>query len=167
MSGRGLTIALVASAALNVFIIGAVAGLWVTHGFPDGGPPPLHAAADRLNPTDRAALQQVMHDQMEANGPVLLDARKARREARQLMLAQPFDPAATAAALARARADDQQIRAQFETAVVNFAATLSPQERAVLSTGLMRGNGPRGLFHHGMGGDHHHPPPSDAPPPPP
>ena len=143
MNGRGLTIALLASAAVNVFLIGAAAGLILTNAFAPGGPQapapnPLRAAADRLDPNDRDALLQLMQDQVQANGPVLLDARKARREARRLMQAQPFDAAATAAALARARADDLQVRGQLEQAVVDFAARLSPQERARLSAGIMR-----------------------------
>ena len=148
MSGRGLTIALLASAAVNVFLIGAAVGLLATNALSPGGPGapppnPLRVAADQLNPTDRDALLLLMQDQVQANGPVLLDARKARREARRLMQAQPFDRAATAAALARARADDRQVRGQLEEAVVDFAAKLSPQERAVLSAGVMRAPAPR------------------------
>jgi uncharacterized membrane protein len=149
MSARGLTIALLASAALNVFVIGAGAGLLASHAFSPaggaGGPPqnPLRAAAERLDPADREALLQLMQDQVQANGPLLVDARKARREARALMLAQPFDRAATAAALGRARADEIQVRGRLEDAVVDFAARLSPQARATLSSGIMRATAPR------------------------
>ncbi|MDR3513219.1 MAG: periplasmic heavy metal sensor [Caulobacteraceae bacterium] len=155
MSPRGLTIALLASAAVNVFLIGAAAGLMASNAFAPGGAAgqpanPLRAVAERLDPPNREALLQVMQDQVEASGPVLLDARKARREARRLMMAQPFDQAATLAALARARSDDVQVRTQLEGAVVAFAAQLSPQQRSILSSGLMRPSAPRGPLRRGF-----------------
>jgi uncharacterized membrane protein len=106
--------------------------------------------AARLDPADRDALNQLLADQLQANGPVLLDARQARREARRLMLTQPFDATATSTALARARADDLQVRGRLEDAVVAFAARLTPQQRALLSSGIMRGGAPHGMMRRGL-----------------
>ena len=83
MTSRGLTIALVVSAALNVFVVGAAAGLLLSRVV---GPAPaaagqrgrLVAAADKLDPADRAAFLEMMRDQAQGEGPVLLDARQAR-----------------------------------------------------------------------------------------
>lgn len=141
MSPRALTIALLASAALNVFLVGAGAGVVAGRALaPAAAPPanPLRAAAQRLAPANREALLQLMQDQVQANGPVLLDARQARREAKRLMQVQPFDAAAAQAALARARADDLQVRGRLESAVIQFSAALPPDQRAILSAGLMR-----------------------------
>jgi uncharacterized membrane protein len=148
MTPRGLTIALLASAAVNVFLVGAAVGLVAVRGFAPEGPAaapanPLRAAAERLDPDNRDAMLALLQDETQANGPVLLDARRARREASRLMMVQPFDKAATLAALNRARADDIQVRTQIEEAVVDFAAKLSPQQRAALSTGLIRPPAPK------------------------
>lgn len=153
MSPRGLTIALLASAALNVFLVGAGAGLMLAHaGWQGGGPPAnsLRGAAQRLDPNNRDAMLAMLQDLNQANGPVLLDARRERREVRRLMTTEPFDKAATLAALARARADDVQVRTQVEAAMVDFAAKLSPDQRAKLSAWVQRPQarqpGGRGLF---------------------
>lgn len=164
MNSRALIVALLISAALNVFVVGAAVGLVLSGGLPAPPTPnPLRAAADRLEPPDRQALLDLLQDQAQANGPVLLDARTARREAKRLLLAQPFDAAATAAALSRARADDILVRGRIEDAVVAFAAKLGPAERARLSAGVMRPQQQRAglLARLGLGG----PPPVDQPPP--
>jgi len=155
MSQRSLVITLLVSAALNVFLVGSGVGLWASGGLGHhGGPDALRAQADRLEPANRAAFAALIHDQVQANGPLLLDARTSRRAARKLMLAQPFDAAAVSAALARARADDLQVRAHMEDAVVGFAAKLSPSERVKLSDGIARAGQRRdmlrrfGLGHH-------------------
>lgn len=142
MSPRSLTIALLVSAALNVFLVGAGAGLMLTHGgWQGGGGPPansLRGAAQRLDPDNRDAMLEMLQDLNQANGPVLLDARLQRREVRRLLSTQPFDKNATLAALARARADDLQVRTQVEAAMVDFAAKLSPDQRARLSAWVQR-----------------------------
>jgi uncharacterized membrane protein len=142
MSPRSLTIALLVSAALNIFLVGAAIGLFL-FGPPRHPPFPLRDAAMGLDPANRAAFSQTVRDQFDASRPLLTDARGARREARRLMLTQPFDAEATRAALARARSDDQQVRQRIEDAVVDFAAKLSPEERVKLSDGIARGMGRR------------------------
>jgi uncharacterized membrane protein len=153
MSPRSLTIALLASAALNVFLIGAGAGMMLAHAGWQGAAPPVNAlrsAAQRLDPNNRDAMLEMLQDLNQANGPVLLDARRERREVRRLMTTEPFDKAATLAALTRARADDVQVRTQVEAAMVDFAAKLSPDQRAKLSAWVQRPQarppGGRGLF---------------------
>jgi uncharacterized membrane protein len=152
MSQRALILALLASAALNVFAIGAAVGVFASGalGPGHGGPPPnpLRAAAARLPAADREGLTQLMEDQLQTSGPLLLDARQARHQARGLMQANPFDPVATKAALARARADETKVRGDLEAAVVDFAARLSPQERAVLAEGMT--HPPHGGPHRGL-----------------
>lgn len=143
MTPRGLTIALLISAALNVFLIGAGAGLALTHAFWPGGMAapsanPLRVAAQRLDPDNRQAMLELLQDLNQANGPVLLDARRERREVRRLLTTQPFDKVAALAALTRARADDVQVRTQVEAAMVDFAARLSPEQRAQLVPWVQR-----------------------------
>jgi uncharacterized membrane protein len=142
MDGRGFKIALAVSLVVNVFVIGAVAGfLLAPMVTPPGGPPlksPTILAGEQLNPEDRAEFHQMLSDVSQATGPTVLDARLARRELYQLLKVEPFDHNGATAAMARARADDQQVRARMDEAVLDFAAKLSPQERAALAEGFRR-----------------------------
>jgi uncharacterized membrane protein len=55
-----------------------------------------------------------------------------------LVAAPQLDRAALVAVLARTREADMALRARFENNVVDFAATLSPDEREKLASGLAR-----------------------------
>jgi len=140
MTSRGLTIAFALSAALNVFVVGAAAGVLLSRVI---GPPPaadkrgrLQVAADKLDPSNRAAFLEMLRDQAQAQGPVLLDAREARRQAVAVLRAPRFDRAAAGADLDRARGDDMAVRGKIESAVLDFAGGLSPQGRAALAAGI-------------------------------
>jgi len=144
MSPRAPWIALALSLVVNVFVIGAAAGLIFGRAFgphpgPGLRPNPLMTAAERLDPTDRDVFKALMQDEAQRQGPTLLDARMARRQAVALMRAPSFDRAAAGAALDRARADDMQVRAKLENTMLDFAAKLDAPNRAVLSEGLGRG----------------------------
>ena len=145
MSPRALWIALALSLVVNVFVIGAAAGLFFgrefgPHGGPGPRPNPLMTAAEQLDPTDRDVFKALMQDEAQRQGPTLLDARMARRQAVGLIRAPTFDRAAAGAALDRARADDMQARQKLENTMLDFAAKLDAPNRAVLSEGL--GHGP-------------------------
>jgi uncharacterized membrane protein len=145
MSPRALWIALALSLVVNVFVIGAAAGLFFgrefgPHGGPGPRPNPLMIAAEQLDPTDRDVFKALMQDEAQRQGPTLLDARMARRQAVSLMRSPSFDRAAAGAALDRARADDMQARQKLENTMLDFAAKLDAPNRAVLSEGL--GHGP-------------------------
>ncbi|HEY5009265.1 MAG TPA: periplasmic heavy metal sensor [Caulobacteraceae bacterium] len=144
MSPRALWIALALSLVVNVFVLGAGAGLFfgrtfAPHPGPGSRPNPLMAAAERLDPTDRDVFKALMQDEAQRQGPTLLDARMQRRQAVVLMRAPSFDRAAAGAALDRARADDVQVREKLETTMLDFAAKLDAPNRAILSEGLARG----------------------------
>jgi uncharacterized membrane protein len=144
VSPRALWIALALSLVVNVFVIGAAAGLifgreFGPHPGPGQRPNPLMTAAEGLDPTDRDVFKALMQDEAQRQGPTLLDARMARRQAVALMRAPTFDRVAAGAALDRARADDTQAREKLENTMLDFAAKLDAPNRAVLSEGLGRG----------------------------
>ena len=152
MSPRALWIALALSLVVNVFVIGAAAGLFFgrefgPHGGPGPKPNPLMAAAEQLDPTDRDVFKALMQDEAQRQGPTLLDARMSRRQAVALMRTPTFDRAAAGAALDRARADDTQVRTRLENTMLDFAAKLDAPNRAVLSEGLARGPVMRWMEH--------------------
>jgi uncharacterized membrane protein len=155
MSRRGLVIALVVSLAVNLFVLGGVAGA-VLMGFgrhgPPGGPPgpsKLSGMGEALSPDHRETWQAAVRGAAQAAGPQLHQARALRRQAWQAMAAEPADPQAAQAALNQSRTLEMQARGVMDRAVVEFAATLPVAERAKLAEALSRrGQRPQG---HGGG----------------
>lgn len=191
---RPLLIGLIASAALNVFLIGGVAGVAYVRlsspppAAPQPAPqpiyippsvaqvpqpsdpvapsrperpapvtaptpppqdaerqarPPLWTAGDRLSPESRRALRQALHAANLKNKPITRQARAERQAALDALASPGFDPAEVSRRLTTARTLDVQARGNVEAALAAYAATLSPQERAVLAQGLSRIYAPR------------------------
>ena len=153
-SQRTLTVALVASVALNLFVIGAVVGgVVVGHRVreaaqgPERPRQPLWRAADALPPERQRAYRQLLRAEAGGVGGQMREARQARRDAWADLGAQPLDGPAISRRLAEARALEMTARGGVEDRIVAFAATLPPAERAELAKGLTRsgpgGRGPR------------------------
>lgn len=105
--------------------------------------PPLWTAGDQLSPQSRKALRLALRAANRKNQPIARQAR-AERQAALAALSNPnFDPAEVGKRLTAARTLDIQARANVEAALAAYAATLSPQERAVLAQGLTRIYAPR------------------------
>jgi uncharacterized membrane protein len=142
MSRRGLLIALIISLAVNIFVLGGLAGLALI-GFPRRGPPPpgpprLVALGETLTPAQRDAWKATIRQTAETGAPKLLHARQARHEAWQALTAEPVNPQAALAALDQARTLEFQARSEMDRAVVGFAATLPLDERRKLGEALVR-----------------------------
>ena len=143
---------LIASLVLNVFLVGTVAGgayRWVsTRSAPTvnetSQPQGLRAAAADLSDDRQRQLREALQRTRQENRPLILEARSGRIDVLHALQAQPFDPAALDAALARTRTADVALRAQLEHSVVQFASDLSFDERAKLIDGMER----RGLLRH-------------------
>lgn len=200
---RPLLIGLIASAALNVFLIGGVAGaIYVRMSSPPPAPqpapqpqtvyvpqatpqpddpvetssrparsatttpppvapvqaveterqarPPLWTAGDRLSPQSRRALRQALHAANQKNRPITRQARAERQAALDALASPGFDPVEVSRRLTTARTLDIQARGNVEAALAAYAATLSPQERAVLADGLKRIYTPRKALKQGQ-----------------
>ena len=135
---RPALIALIASVALNLFLIAAVGAVMVL-GAGLGRrlqQPVLRHAAESLNPADRAGLLAMLRTQGLAARPANQRARALRLEGWRALGDPGFDPAATKAKLAEARNLNLATRGAVEDAVVDFAAGLTPPERAALGEGL-------------------------------
>ncbi len=143
MTARWTRIALAASLAVNVFLIGAGATVIArnAHG-PLARPASrsaLRAAAMGLAPKDRDALMAVLRAQGRGAKGAAREARALRADAWGSLGAASFDPAAAKAKLARARALNHAARGAVVNGVIDFAATLPASERAALSQALRRG----------------------------
>jgi uncharacterized membrane protein len=139
MNGRITKIALAASIALNVFILGAAAGAFFWRSWPT--PPQrveqgLAAVAQALEPAQRQAFRQALATARRDAEPDSQAARAAREELARLLGEPNLDRATIDATLDATRAADIRVRARTEAAVVDFAENLDPQDRAKLVQGL-------------------------------
>lgn len=142
MSPRALTIALLASLAINLFAVGAAVGVFVAgrnappmRGQPLG-PAALWRAGDALPPDQRQAYRDLLRAQSLEVRQEVRQSRRARREAFEALGEDRVDPAAIRSRLDEARRLEMQARGQVEGALVDFAARLPPPERADLALGL-------------------------------
>jgi len=142
MSRRGLWIALIVSLAVNLFVLGALAGVALRgfrhHGPPPPGPQRLTAAGAVLSEQQREAWRAAIRQGAETSGPKLEQARALRREAWRNLSSGSVDAEATLATLDRSRALEMQARSEMDRAVVGFAATLPASERRKLAEVLSR-----------------------------
>jgi uncharacterized membrane protein len=151
MSGRWVKLLLAVSLALNLFIFGAAAAVFVlrqqvlAHAVARD---PLVSAADALPAAQRDAFRAMIGARLQALRPGLRDAGLMRREAMIQLASEPFDRAVISADLARGRMDDQAARAQVEEAILDFAAKLPPDQRAVFAKGLIRAGRARWIASH-------------------
>jgi len=141
MSRRGLWIALIVSLAVNLFVLGGLAGVALRGLRPHGPPPPgprLAAAGTVLSEQQREAWRTAIRQGAETSRPKLEQARALRRGAWRNLATGPVDANATLAALDRSRALELQARSEMDRTVVGFAATLPESERRKLAEVLSR-----------------------------
>lgn len=143
MSPRTMRGLLILSLAVNIFVVGAIAGgsyMWVHGNQAFGVGANWRRQAGVALPTqEREAYRQMIRQTMRDAQPIFARADEARREAARLFVQPQFDAAAVNAALAQARAADIQLRTQLEEQIVGFAAKLSFEDRRILAEGLSPG----------------------------
>ncbi|MGF6965242.1 putative membrane protein [Paraburkholderia sp. WC7.3g] len=144
MNGRSWKFALLGSAVLNVFLLGAIAG-GAYQWFAAHGPNQpaaaqdqhaLRLAAEPLSAQQRQAFIDGLKNARRDGRQYAREGREGRREVLRLLAAPQFDRAALDAALARTRAADSSLRAMVEASVADFAATLTPEERVEFADSL-------------------------------
>ena len=144
--------ALFASLALNVFIGGAFVGVHLAKAKPPDPPPaaeglrarnPLQAAVRALPPESQAAWREGAAGFARDVAPRAREARQLARGAMAGLGSEPFDAAATLAALKRARAVEYQTRLAMDERIVTFAATLPADQRKTFGEALARPVGRR------------------------
>ncbi|CAG9259975.1 conserved hypothetical protein [Burkholderia diffusa] len=147
MSERAWKFVLVGSVVLNVFMLGAIGGgayQWFsTHpdlhgtGMP-GQRTALRFAADGLSDARQRAFAAALKAARKDARDFAREGRDGRITVLDLLAAPQLDRPAIDAALERTRAADSALRGQVERSVVDFAATLTPDERAKFVDGLRR-----------------------------
>jgi uncharacterized membrane protein len=149
MNGPSLKWALVASLVLNVFLLGAIAGgtyqWFASHPHETGGAVQTQAqtqqhalrfAANGLSDERRQQFAQALQEARRDGRSYIRSGHDGRHDVLRLLAEPQLNRPALDAALARTRNADAALRARVEQSVADFAATLSPQERAQFADSL-------------------------------
>ncbi|NTG51374.1 periplasmic heavy metal sensor [Agrobacterium rhizogenes] len=144
MTERGFRIFALSLLVLNTFLIGALAGgglTWISSTQTRVETLPL--AGEQLPSGQKKAFRQALNDARKAERPSVLESQQAKIDAASLLGQPTLDAEALSAALARARNADIALRAKLEQRAVDFAATLSYDERRTLAESLIRRSVPK------------------------
>jgi len=143
-----LIVGLVASVAINLFLIGAAAGVIALGVRMAREGPPLRPAAlfwatERLPQPDRRQMREMLRDaRHEVQGDA--DRSIALRSEAWSALDQPQpNAAAIEQKLAESRQIDIGIRARVEQRIVDYATRLPAADRAIFAAGMRRALVPR------------------------
>ena len=135
---------MVGSVLLNVFLLGAIAGgawRWFAERANAAHPAQhvaLRFAADELSPDRQQQFLDALKSARREGREYARAGRENRREVLDLFAAPQLDRAALDAALERTREVDTAMRAQVESGIADYAASLTPDERAKFAEGLER-----------------------------
>ncbi|PAQ07308.1 periplasmic heavy metal sensor [Mesorhizobium temperatum] len=142
MNERSIRILFAVSLAVNIFVLGAAAGagyMWHTQERQRDGAGDqrgLRFAAAGLSPEQRKAFRQALAEARRQSAADIEAARAGREQIARLIEAEPIDAAAVSETLASVRQADMALRGRLEQAIVSFATTLTPADRARLVDGL-------------------------------
>lgn len=151
-SGKGLRIALAISLALNLAVVGMVAGAMLRHGpgFQAGGVRDLGFGpyTEALTQDDRSALRKALFDR----APEIRTTRRLMREDTQALLAllraDSFDAVAFRVRMEGQHARMERLLRLGQDVLQDFIAAMSPDDRRAfadrLEAGLRRGGKDRG-----------------------
>lgn len=133
--GRWLKIALVASLAVNLLLIGAAAAAFVRHRIMaaaalGGYSANLLGYAQSMPPQRRGDLWRATRDERRSMQPLRAEVRAARSEWREALAANPFDKERFARAQSRLLEAENRARAEAQRLFLAIAAQLTPEERA-------------------------------------
>jgi uncharacterized membrane protein len=134
---------MIGSLVLNVFLLGSVAGgayqLFAHREQKTAAqqqPRALRFAAENLGNDREQEFVDALKDARRDGRDYAREGREGRREVLRALAAPQFDRAALDAALAKTRNADIALRTRVEQGVADFAATLTPDERAKFADSL-------------------------------
>jgi uncharacterized membrane protein len=146
-----LKYALIASLALNLLVLGTVAG--TMYGFSKYGPPrPGHMRGEdfglmglsREFPEERRKeFRKLLRDDRAKLKPMMEDIRVSRRAAADLLAAEPFDRSALENAIAAVAEKERAFRHAAVMAFLGHAEQLTPDERRMLADWWRKKTEPR------------------------
>lgn len=137
---RWLTLLLLASLGVNLFIGGLAIGRWVDHGWGGRGGPDRHAGTPPEGPGPRwlrrmvgedgiDMVRTVWRDHEAAIDPLRREADAARSAVTDTLSADPFVRADYEAALSRMRAAGDRMETAVHAAITDVVTNMSPEQR--------------------------------------
>ena len=141
MKPRWTTIVMIVSLALNLFLVGAAAGVIalgskMAQTRPARPAPVLRRALLALPPPQRPPFIVAVRAATRGQRTDVIAARQTRREAWAALAAPTADPAAVKTRLAAARALDSRTRGGVEAAIVDYAARLPARDRIAFAQAM-------------------------------
>ncbi|MGD9803125.1 MAG: periplasmic heavy metal sensor [Hyphomicrobiaceae bacterium] len=146
MGDRSRNSLLAISLALNVFILGAVAGgAYMWHALDPAkvaeNQRALRFAAQALPPAQRMGFRQALAAARRAAASDIETARQGRDALARLLSQDALDQAAIDAELTKIRSADMALRTRLEQAIIDFAESLTPAQRREFVDGLRQRGG--------------------------
>lgn len=147
-AARWLWVALIASLAVNLLVVGAVGGgMWAMRHRVGSGVllGPLGGFIEHMPSDRRAALKDALAAQRSGMASYLKTVRAARRQAADVLVAEPFDRAKLEATLKGLYEAELAARVGTIPATVGIVEQLTPEERNALQRRLsvaVRDEGP-------------------------
>lgn len=135
----------IASVILNIFLVGCLAGgayrlFWSDHATMARNHAKnqvgLRFAAENLSDEQQERFRDNIRQTRRQARPIILAGIEARHHVRELLKAPTFDRAAVSAEIAKVRESDVAVRVKVEESLINFAETLTTDERIKLAEGL-------------------------------
>jgi uncharacterized membrane protein len=145
-AGRGLKIALAISVALNLAVVGLVAGAWLKDGRPGGGMPrdlSFGPFSEALSADDRRALRKALIDRAPGFREARAEAQAEFAALLDALRASPFDPAAVQTALAAIEARNAGRLELGRSLIEARIAQMSEADRLAFADRLEKGLGRR------------------------
>jgi len=139
MSERSVSyLVLLCSVAINLLLIGAIAGEWVSGA--RRPPPPMQWAANDLDEATRARVRQILEEQRPAAQTLRHDLRAIDQRLMAVIRASTLDPEALNATLSDLRRTNGEYQALLHASLESVLPTLTPPQRADVVKRLLRGH---------------------------
>lgn len=136
---RWVKIALVASLALNLLILGTIGGRILAYRHAGGPPPAVRGGPHLLTftrtlPAERRfEIWKVTRKELRALRPLRKDVRRARAQARAVLAAEPFDKQKFTDVQMHVFDAEMAFRREAQTLFITIAGALTPAERSAFS----------------------------------
>jgi uncharacterized membrane protein len=142
---------LLCSVAINLLLIGAIAGEWVSG--TRRPPPPMQWATNDLDTATRARVRQILEGQRPAAQTLRYDLRAIDQRLMAVIRASTLDPEALNETLSDLRRTNGEYQALLHASLESVLPTLTPPQRVDVVRRLLRGHsGPPHRHKPGPGG---------------
>ena len=129
---------LLLSVAINLLLIGAMAGEWVSGA--RRPPPPMQWATNDLDEATRARVRQILEEQRPAAQTLRHDLRAIDQRLMAVIRASTLDPEALNATLSDLHRTNGEYQALLHASLESVLPTLTPPQRVDVVRRLLRGH---------------------------